>query len=218
MITERLFFSKLRDMKYISHLDLYRCFQRAIVRSGLDVWYTEGFNSHLYLSFPLALSLGFESSCEVADIRLLSPEEDIPSRLNSCLPQDIRVTDAAEAVMDPGEIAGAEDRPEFDDLELSRQALEEALCGSLSGESIIVQKKTKKGALKEVDIKKDILSFELLQDSQLLTADAVLSAGIQNNLNPKVILDRLSERLGREPDHWLVRRTRLITKYGRDFR
>ena len=64
----RLFYSKTGSAKYISHLDTMRAFQRAFRRCrDLDFWYTEGFNPHLYLTFALPLSLGYESGAETVD-------------------------------------------------------------------------------------------------------------------------------------------------------
>ena len=79
----RIVFEKRGRVKYISHLDLNRCMLRAVRRSGLPAWYTEGFHPHMYLMFPLALSLGAESTCEVMDIRLTQevPPEEILARL-----------------------------------------------------------------------------------------------------------------------------------------
>jgi radical SAM-linked protein len=63
----RVFFSKTGNAKYISHLDLYRSFSRAIQRSGLPVWITEGFNPHIYITFALPLALGIEGQEEAMD-------------------------------------------------------------------------------------------------------------------------------------------------------
>ncbi len=57
----RVFYSKKGRMKFISHLDMNRFMTRMILKSGLPVWYTEGFNPRPYLTFALPLSLGFES-------------------------------------------------------------------------------------------------------------------------------------------------------------
>ena len=70
MVPVRATFEKRRRAKYISHLDLMRCMQRAFKRAGVPIWYTEGFNPHAYLMFPLALSLGCESGCECMDFRI----------------------------------------------------------------------------------------------------------------------------------------------------
>ena len=47
-------FSKSEAVKYISHLDMLRLFQRALARSGLKVSYSEGYHPHMLLSFALA--------------------------------------------------------------------------------------------------------------------------------------------------------------------
>ena len=66
----RLFYSKTGRLKFISHLDMTRFMSRIITRSKIPVWYTEGFNQHVYMNFALPLSLGFESVYEVVDFRL----------------------------------------------------------------------------------------------------------------------------------------------------
>ena len=75
MKSVRIFYTKLGRMKFVSHLDMNRLMIRVIRKSGIPVWYTEGFNPHPYYSFALALSLGFESSCEILDFNL---NEEMP--------------------------------------------------------------------------------------------------------------------------------------------
>ena len=58
MITVRIRFEKTGEAAYISLLDLQRVFHRILKRSGLPVYYTQGFNPHIYLSFACPLSLG----------------------------------------------------------------------------------------------------------------------------------------------------------------
>ncbi|MBQ9078281.1 MAG: DUF2344 domain-containing protein, partial [Ruminococcus sp.] len=47
----RAVFEKKDRAKYISHLDLNRCMRRIFRRSGLPIWYTEGYNPHPYYAF-----------------------------------------------------------------------------------------------------------------------------------------------------------------------
>ena len=61
MTTIRVWFTKTGEASYISLLDLQRVMQRALKRSGLPVWYTLGFNPHIYMTFAAPLSLGQES-------------------------------------------------------------------------------------------------------------------------------------------------------------
>ena len=95
----RLFFTKTGFAKYISHLDLMRCMSRAVKRAGIPLWYTEGFNPHLFMTFARPLSLGQESLCEVVDVRLVGEMtfKDIQTRLNETLPKDITVVSKARA-------------------------------------------------------------------------------------------------------------------------
>jgi radical SAM-linked protein len=66
----RVRFSKTGKMRYLSHHDLMRLFERALRRSGLPLRMTEGFNPHPILSFPTALGLGIESLDEILEFEL----------------------------------------------------------------------------------------------------------------------------------------------------
>ena len=106
----RIVFEKRGRVKYISHLDLNRCMLRAVRRSGLPAWYTEGFHPHMYLMFPLALSLGAESICEVMDLRLteeVQPEE-ILARLNPALPEGLKAYEVREPKHATQDVGSAE--------------------------------------------------------------------------------------------------------------
>ena len=56
MTTIRIFFEKCGEAAYISLLDLQRVFHRMLKMSSLPVYYTQGFNPHIYLSFTCPLS------------------------------------------------------------------------------------------------------------------------------------------------------------------
>jgi radical SAM-linked protein len=92
----RLGFSKQGLLRYISHLDLLRLFQRAIRRADIPVVFSKGFHPIPKIKFERALKLGIESRCEKMYIKLtfpLSPQELIV-RLNSKLPPDVRIHSA----------------------------------------------------------------------------------------------------------------------------
>jgi len=89
-------FSKTGDMKYLSHLDLLRLFQRALRRAGLRAALTQGFNPHMRITIKRALKLGLESGGEDADFMLkesISPSDFI-KRLNAKLPEGVKVLNA----------------------------------------------------------------------------------------------------------------------------
>ena len=57
----RVFYTKTGRLKYISHLDVNRLMQRALKRSGLPVWYSEGFNPHIYITLHCRLHWGWKA-------------------------------------------------------------------------------------------------------------------------------------------------------------
>ena len=89
----RLRFEKTGKMRFLSHHDLMRLFERAIRRSGLPIRMTEGYNPHPILSFPTALGLGIESVDEVMEIELScwEPPKKLEERLTGQLPDGIRI-------------------------------------------------------------------------------------------------------------------------------
>lgn len=47
-------------LRFLSHAELLRVFQRACIRAGIKIQYTQGFNPHPKLSLPLPKSVGIE--------------------------------------------------------------------------------------------------------------------------------------------------------------
>ncbi len=191
----RIFFEKKNMAKYISHLDLMRCFSRAVKRARLNIWYTEGFNPHAFMTFSLPLSLGTESFCESVDIRMLdeTPLDEIKDRLNETLPPDIRITKVAEPVHKADEIAFAEFeiRLNTDNPEKVKASVEEKISAS----EIIVEKKAKQGrkkVLKPVDIKGNIHSYELETGEKYVLLKIIISAGTKTNINPSLLIDAVT--------------------------
>ena len=66
----RIAFSKHGKVRFTSHRDIARIWERALRRSELPVAYSEGFNPRPKLSFGLALSTGHESNAEYIDVDL----------------------------------------------------------------------------------------------------------------------------------------------------
>ena len=75
-------------------------FHRILKRSGLPVYYTQGFNPHIYLSFACPLSLGQESLCECCEVKT---EAEYPQLDTWCdvlqpyMPRGIKVLSAQQA-------------------------------------------------------------------------------------------------------------------------
>lgn len=192
----RIFFEKKGMAKYISHLDLMRCFSRAIKRAGISIWYTEGFNPRPFMTFSLPLSLGIESYCESVDVRITDDMTDgeIVKRLNETIPTGIVITSASEPVHKADEIR----RGKFS-VTLATKEKETVLNSvreKISADEIIVEKTGKKGGkkvLKQIDIKGDIYSCELCECENGVKMAVVISTGMRNNINPTLLIDAVTK-------------------------
>lgn len=89
-------FKKIEIMRYISHLDLLRLFQRAARRARLQLSLTEGFNPHPKIKIMPAVKLGVEASDLKAEIVLdeIILPKDLKERLKKELPGGIKITEA----------------------------------------------------------------------------------------------------------------------------
>lgn len=182
-------------MRFISHLDMTRFLARIIRRAELPVWYTEGFNPHLYMTFILPLSLGMSSEYEAVDIRLLDDNYDISTlcdTLNQVCPPYIKFFDAKVPVKKAGDVSFAEFKICFHD----NGKIKENLNCFLSGNSITVLKKTKKGDIKKLEVADKIVDFSFSAKDGDTQLKITLPAGSVENLNPELILTAFFEQSG----------------------
>jgi radical SAM-linked protein len=87
-VKQRVRFSKMGKIRFLSHRDLARIWERSLRRAGIRAAYSEGFSPRPKLSFGLALSTGYESLGEYLDIDLadeIDPAE-LPGLVTPHLP------------------------------------------------------------------------------------------------------------------------------------
>lgn len=200
-------------MKFISHLDMNRFMIRMVRISKIPVWYSEGFNPHPYITFALPLSLGFESSYEVMDIRLdddAYTNQEVFDSLNSVLPTDIKLIKVSDPVTKAGEITSAEFIVTFDacDENLTNKFIE-----FLDNDEILIEKKSKKGKVNTIDISKMIYGSEFKGNELKLN----LAAGGKDNLNPKLLLGAFENKYNFSLPNHFIKRTMVYSKDGKKF-
>jgi radical SAM-linked protein len=95
--------TKIGKVRFTSHRDAARMWERALRRAGLPVAFTEGFTPRPKISFGLALPTGAESIAEYVDIELQREIaasdidlETLPARLTDALPAGFDVLVAGE--------------------------------------------------------------------------------------------------------------------------
>ena len=195
-INLRIKFHKLGSLQYISHLDLVRTMNKIVVRSGLPLWYTEGFNPKPKMVFAAPLSIGTESVCEYMDLRLSERvcAEEAMQMLNKNMTREMQVIEAYYPERKLTDLKwlsytitiktnGATD-------ELAKMC-EQALYS----DKIEVEKKTKSGPAL-VDIRPLIRSAYAVCDGDLIRISAVLSADQSTFLNPEYVVKALKAKCG----------------------
>jgi radical SAM-linked protein len=89
----RVTFSRGEDLKYITHLDLMRFWERALRRADVPVAYSEGFSPHAQISIAAPLAVGITSDAELLDVfleRAMTPRAMIRA-LSTQLPAGVEV-------------------------------------------------------------------------------------------------------------------------------
>jgi len=94
----RLRFTKLGKVRFVSHRDVARAFERAFRIEQLPMAFTQGFSPRPKVSFGLALGTGHESIAEYLDLELADPVDvdELPGRVSAALPEGIDVNGACE--------------------------------------------------------------------------------------------------------------------------
>lgn len=181
----RLEFAKTGKARFISHLDLMRTFQRAIMRAELPAYHTEGFNPHVYIAIAMPLPLGCEGMRELADIELSADAgsgEEMTRRINAVLPEGIEVSRIYEPQTPLKKIGYARYETTF----YIDGPADEALSGmkeKLGSEHIYILKRQEKEG-KMTDIKPLIHSATFIPGEGFVRINSVVRCSASGSLNP----------------------------------
>jgi len=189
-------FIKGSGIKFISHLDLMRTFQRAIRRAGLPISYSKGFNPHADISFATPLSVGTWSTGEYLNMELDEKldEKYIMEKMNDNLPGEIRIVyvkeidDKLPALM--AIVAGSSYQITI--VNIKEKGLDKALLEEFIIRPVIEVTKYGKNGEKIVDIKPMIRELKLIeQDDDSSIIYTVTDSGSKSNLNPELIVQAM---------------------------
>ena len=188
--TVRVFWQKTGNARYISHLDTQRAIVRALIRSGLPVYYSQGYNPHPKLVFALPVSIYQEAYYDIFDIDIkeMLPVKRVQEMLAKAMPEDMPILRVAYPKKKLKELCYAS----YNILLETNDTKEE--IESAFGGAVVVEKKSKKKC-ETVDISPMIkeLSFKQAEDGVLM--QATLSAAPDAYLSPKYLVDFLGERV-----------------------
>ena len=157
----RVRYAKRGRLRFTSHRDFSRAFERALVRARIPMAYSSGFNPHPRISYAGASPTGAASEAEYLEIGLAERVETdrLAADLDEALPDGLDVLEVVEAT--PGSLA--------ERLEVSRWRIdlpgkepgdvEPAVRAFLAAASVGVERMTKKG-MRSFDSRAAVLALQ----------------------------------------------------------
>lgn len=162
---KRVYFNKTDQMKFISHLDLLRFFERVLTKAAIPVKYSQGFHPRPKISFGNPVSLGTEAYNEVMDLELereLS-NEMLLEKFNSFEIIGFKVL----KVEDINDKISIVERFKTAIYKITGREEEiDKVCELLSQEKII-ERKEKNGKVIERDLKEKIHGFNRISSEEI---------------------------------------------------
>ncbi len=228
----RIRFAKYGCMKFISHLDVMRFFQKAIRRAGIDVCYSGGFNPHQILSFAAPLGLSQTSEGEYMDMEVnsITSLKDVVTSLNETMPEGMHIISATllpDHVLNQRKETSMSLVSASDYLIMLKDGyLPEADMASLkakfreyvSADKIIITRKTKSGE-NEGDIAPFIFQYDVNGKRTAYCEEyerdfciyLLLAAGSVNNLKPEALMEGFADHTGFKYDPNMFQTHRIDT-------
>ncbi len=195
--TVRFRFTKHGSVRFTSHRDVARLWERALRRAGIGMVYSEGFSPRPRIAFGLALPTGHASDGEYVDLRLdhelTTDLSDYCARLSAVLPEGIDVPSAE--IIPPGtpslqEAVGACTwTAEIDGPDLP--TAEAAIVATLARSELPIERE-RKGKPQVVDLRPAIreLAVEEVGPDRVLTLTMVLATR-PASFRPEEVIDTL---------------------------
>jgi radical SAM-linked protein len=177
----RVRYAKRGRLRFTSHRDFSRAFERAVFRARVPMAYSSGFNPHPRISYAGAAPTGSASEAEYLELALAQVvvPADVHAMLDEALPPGL---DVLEVVESPGGslsdlLEGSRWRIE---LAVERDVAADAVARFLAADEALVERMTKKG-MREFDARSAVVALELLPADDTApgrtTLDVVLRHG-----------------------------------------
>jgi radical SAM-linked protein len=156
----RIRYAKRGRLRFTSHRDFSRAFERALVRAGVPMAYSSGFNPHPRISYAGASPTGAASEAEYLEIGLaeVTDPAGVAEQLDEALPDGLDVVAVVEATS--GSLADHLDasRWRIDLPGTPEPVLAAAAAAFLAADSVPVERMTKKG-VRTFDSRAAVLSL-----------------------------------------------------------
>lgn len=202
---------------YVSHLDINRAFMRALIKSKLPLYYTEGFNPIPKITFASPLSVGSGGENELAKIKLVENmgDEAVLEKLKAAMPEGLEVLEVYSSESKFKEIAWAENRIEF---VCPAKNVSVEMIEALFTKPVVIEKKTKT-SVRETDISPMIKSVSADKTEKGCTVVVVTCADKDCYLNPEYAAQEIEKIVDPEGvGYHTIIRQRFMLANGETFR
>jgi radical SAM-linked protein len=193
----RIRYAKRGRLRFTSHRDFSRAFERAIFRARVPMAYSSGFNPHPRISYAGAAPTGSASEAEYLEIGLAEVQdpEAVRRALEESLPDGLDVVEVVEAP--GGSLAELLEASHWLlDLEVSPEVAGPAVEAFLAAATVPVQRMTKKG-LRDFDCRAAVVALGALPREGGTRLDLVLRHGVPS-VRPDDVLAGLASVGGLE--------------------
>jgi radical SAM-linked protein len=161
----RVRYAKRGRLRFTSHRDFSRAFERAVFRARLPMAYSSGFNPHPRISYAGAAPTGAASEAEYLELALAEVVDPaaVHALLDEAMPDGL---DVVEVVESPGgSLADLLQASRWTiEVQVPLRAAQQAVRAFLAADQVPVQRMTKKG-LREFDSRAAVLALEAQPDT-----------------------------------------------------
>ncbi len=212
----RVKFSRGEEIKFISHLDIMRLWERVFHRAGIDLAYSEGFSPHPRISLAVPLAVGVTSEAELMDVvvaRMVTPHW-FTAVVSQQLPPGIKILGVYQIAQNvpslQSQVRFAEYKVELDKAD-GPGDIESAISSLLSAENLPWHHHRDTGK-RSYDLRSLIEELRLIENNrQRLTLEMKLRCDSRGAGRP----EQVTLALGFASHPRSVHRTRLILAAGK---
>ena len=177
----RIRYAKRGPLRFTSHRDFARAFERALRRAGVPIAYSQGFTPHPRISYASAAPTGVASEAEYLEIALqaVADPDQVRAALDAALSPGLDILEAVPAAGSASLadlLEASHWRIELPDVEPSR--LEGAVAAFLAAPEVLVERMTKQGR-RRFDAREAVVSARVLtsEDTPIVAGATPGAAG-----------------------------------------
>ena len=158
----RIQHAKRGPLRFTSHRDFQRAFERALRRAGVPMAYSSGFSPHPKISYANAAPTGVASEAEYVEIGVVQKCDPIKvcAALNEVLPPGLDVIEVVEANTADFVARLEASHWKIELPEISTASLDTALATFLDQAEVLVERMTKSG-LRKFDARNAVIRGEV---------------------------------------------------------